>query len=71
MVYARMCFVSKLLSELTGFSFSYYTQLEMMQAVSFLYVKPPGYNAESAKAAEVADEKRKLEQSLEESSSSM
>lgn len=42
-----------------------------MQAVSFLYVKPPGYNAESAKAAEIADEKRKLEQSLEEASSSM
>ncbi|XP_047972536.1 uncharacterized zinc finger CCHC domain-containing protein At4g19190 [Salvia hispanica] len=46
-------------------------KLEMMQAVSFLYVKPPGYNAESAKAAEIADEKRKLEQSLEEASSSM
>ncbi|KAL1569263.1 hypothetical protein AAHA92_00759 [Salvia divinorum] len=46
-------------------------KLEMMQAVSFLYVKPPGYNAESAKAAEIADEKRKLEQSLELASSSM
>ncbi|KAH6792223.1 zinc knuckle family protein [Perilla frutescens var. hirtella] len=46
-------------------------KLEMMQAVSFLYVKPPGYNAESAKAAEIADEKKKLEQSLDEGSSSM
>ena len=32
-----------------------------MQAVSFMYVRPPGYNAESAKAAEMADEKRKEE----------
>lgn len=42
-----------------------------MQAVSFLYVKPPGYNAESAKAAEIADEKRKQEQALDGGSSSM
>lgn len=27
----------------------------MMKAVSFMYVRPPGYNAESAKAAEIAD----------------
>lgn len=27
-----------------------------MKAVSFMYVRPPGYNAESAKAAEIADE---------------
>lgn len=31
-----------------------------MQAVSFMYVRPPGYNAESAKAAEIADERKKL-----------
>ncbi|CAA0838836.1 Uncharacterized zinc finger CCHC domain-containing protein [Striga hermonthica] len=36
-------------------------KLELMKAVSFMYVKPPGYNAESAKAAEIADEKRKQE----------
>ncbi|KAL0407955.1 UNVERIFIED_CONTAM: putative zinc finger CCHC domain-containing protein [Sesamum radiatum] len=36
-------------------------KLEMMKAVSFMYVKPPGYNAESAKAAEMADEKKKQE----------
>ncbi|XP_073125719.1 uncharacterized zinc finger CCHC domain-containing protein At4g19190 [Henckelia pumila] len=48
-------------------------KLEMMKAVSFMYVKPPGYNAESAKAAEVADEKKNHEQdpSLEAASSSM
>lgn len=34
----------------------------MMKAVSFMYVRPPGYNAESAKAAEVADERMKLDQ---------
>ena len=33
-----------------------------MKAVSFMYVRPPGYNAESAKAAEIADERRRLEQ---------
>lgn len=30
-----------------------------MKAVSFMYVRPPGYNAESAKAAELADESMK------------
>lgn len=30
--------------------------MEMMKAVSFMYVRPPGYNPESAKAAEIADE---------------
>ena len=29
-----------------------------MKAVSFMHVRPPGYNAESAKAAEVADERK-------------
>ncbi|KAL8499558.1 hypothetical protein ACS0TY_022487 [Phlomoides rotata] len=50
----------------------------MMKAVSFMYVKPPGYNAESAKAAEVADEKKMKdgdknlqEQSLDGTTSSM
>ncbi|GAB4857982.1 hypothetical protein Ancab_015886 [Ancistrocladus abbreviatus] len=38
-------------------------KVEMMQAVSFMYVRPPGYNAESAKAAEIADERNRLEQS--------
>ncbi|GAB2272816.1 hypothetical protein Dimus_007636 [Dionaea muscipula] len=38
-------------------------KVEMMQAVSFMYVRPPGYNAESAKAAEIADERKKLGQS--------
>ncbi|KAJ9707705.1 hypothetical protein PVL29_002654 [Vitis rotundifolia] len=37
-------------------------KVEMMKAVSFMYVRPPGYNAESAKAAEIADERRRLEQ---------
>ncbi|KAI3453906.1 hypothetical protein Pfo_010569 [Paulownia fortunei] len=53
-------------------------KLEMMKAVSFMYVKPPGYNAESAKAAEVAEEKKKQddeknlqEPSLDGASSSM
>ncbi|CAH9095190.1 unnamed protein product [Cuscuta europaea] len=36
-------------------------KLEMMKAVSFMYVRPPGYNPESAKAAEVEDEKKKQE----------
>ncbi|KAG6687594.1 hypothetical protein I3842_11G080100 [Carya illinoinensis] len=36
-------------------------KVEMMKAVSFMYVRPPGYNAESAKAAEIADERRKEE----------
>ena len=34
-----------------------------MQAVSFMYVRPPGYNAESAKAAEMNDEKKKEDMS--------
>lgn len=33
-----------------------------MKAVSFMYVRPPGYNAESAKAAEIADEQKREEQ---------
>ncbi|GAV88003.1 Cir_N domain-containing protein [Cephalotus follicularis] len=37
-------------------------KIEMMKAVSFMYVRPPGYNAESAKAAEIADERQKEEQ---------
>jgi len=32
--------------------------MEVMKAVSFMYVRPPGYNAESAKAAEIEDEKK-------------
>ncbi|KAF5477611.1 hypothetical protein F2P56_004231 [Juglans regia] len=36
-------------------------KVEMMKAVSFMYVRPPGYNAESAKAAEIADESKKQE----------
>ncbi|KAG8382043.1 hypothetical protein BUALT_Bualt05G0035500 [Buddleja alternifolia] len=36
-------------------------KLEMMKAVSFMYAKPPGYNPESAKAAETADERKKQE----------
>ncbi|KAL7150565.1 hypothetical protein ABFS83_05G121300 [Erythranthe nasuta] len=46
-------------------------KLEMMKAVSFMYVKPPGYNAESAKAAEVADEKKPQEPPLDDTSSSV
>ncbi|KAF3454201.1 hypothetical protein FNV43_RR04648 [Rhamnella rubrinervis] len=38
-------------------------KVEMMKAVSFMYVRPPGYNAESARAAEIADERKKQEQS--------
>ncbi|XP_020685955.1 uncharacterized zinc finger CCHC domain-containing protein At4g19190 [Dendrobium catenatum] len=34
-------------------------KMEIMKAVSFMYVRPPGYNAESAKAAEVLDEKKR------------
>lgn len=33
--------------------------MEMMKAVSFMYVRPPGYNAESAQAADLADESKK------------
>ncbi|GMI95701.1 hypothetical protein like AT4G19190 [Hibiscus trionum] len=36
-------------------------KVEMMKAVSFMYVRPPGYNAESAKAAEIADERKNTE----------
>jgi CBF1 interacting corepressor len=36
--------------------------MEVMKAVSFMYVRPPGYNAESAKAAEIEDEKKKSDQ---------
>ncbi|XP_027360644.1 uncharacterized zinc finger CCHC domain-containing protein At4g19190 isoform X2 [Abrus precatorius] len=36
-----------------------------MQAVSFMYVRPPGYNAESAKAAEMNDEKKREDMSKE------
>lgn len=32
-----------------------------MKAVSFMYVRPPGYNAESAKAAEIADDRKKTD----------
>ena len=32
-----------------------------MKAVSFMYVRPPGYNAESAKAAEIADERKRVD----------
>ncbi|KAH1266722.1 putative zinc finger CCHC domain-containing protein [Glycine max] len=38
-------------------------KVELMQAVSFMYVRPPGYNAESAKAAEMNDEKKKEDMS--------
>ncbi|XP_062096774.1 uncharacterized zinc finger CCHC domain-containing protein At4g19190 [Humulus lupulus] len=38
-------------------------KLEIMKAVSFMYVRPPGYNAESAKAAEIAEERKLEEQS--------
>nr|XP_027082958.1 uncharacterized zinc finger CCHC domain-containing protein At4g19190-like [Coffea arabica] len=37
-------------------------KMETMKAVSFMYVRPPGYNAESAKAADMADERKKQEQ---------
>ncbi|KAJ3672565.1 hypothetical protein LUZ60_007286 [Juncus effusus] len=33
-------------------------KVEMMKAVSFMYVRPPGYNPESAKAAEIADQNK-------------
>ncbi|KAF9611210.1 hypothetical protein IFM89_027760 [Coptis chinensis] len=32
-----------------------------MKAVSFMYVRPPGYNAESVKAAELEDERRRTD----------
>ena len=31
-----------------------------MQTVSFMFVRPPGYNAKSAKATEIADERRSI-----------
>ncbi|KAK2647803.1 hypothetical protein Ddye_015292 [Dipteronia dyeriana] len=34
-------------------------KMETMQAVSFMYIRPPGYNAESAKAADLEDERRR------------
>ncbi|CAN0880271.1 Uncharacterized zinc finger CCHC domain-containing protein At4g19190 [Linum grandiflorum] len=37
-------------------------KMEIMQAVSFMYVRPPGYNPESAKAAEIAEEDKKKQQ---------
>ncbi|KAK8482685.1 hypothetical protein V6N13_097760 [Hibiscus sabdariffa] len=39
-------------------------KVEMMKAVSFMYVRPPGYNAESAKAAEIADEMKNNEHNV-------
>ncbi|CAN6162764.1 unnamed protein product [Urochloa humidicola] len=36
-------------------------KMEVMKAVSFMYVRPPGYNAESAKAAEIEDVKKKTD----------
>jgi len=33
--------------------------VELIQAISFMYVHPLGYNAESAKAAEMNDEKKR------------
>ncbi|CAM6091045.1 unnamed protein product [Calypogeia fissa] len=35
-------------------------KMEIMQAVSFMYMRPPGYNAEAARAAEIADERKRL-----------
>ena len=35
-------------------------QMEALHAVGFMYMRPPGYNAESARAAEIADERRML-----------
>lgn len=35
-------------------------KVEVLQAVSFMYMRPPGYNAESARAAEIADERKML-----------
>lgn len=35
-----------------------------MKAVSFMYVRPPGYDPESAKAAEIADQMRKQKSSI-------
>ena len=41
--------------------FALQLQMEIMKAVSFMYVCALGYNAESAKATEIEDEKRKLD----------
>ncbi|KAG8081928.1 hypothetical protein GUJ93_ZPchr0014g47126 [Zizania palustris] len=38
--------------------------MEVMKAMSFMYVSPPGYNAESAKAAEIEDGKSRSGQGL-------
>lgn len=35
--------------------------MEMMKAVSFMYIRPPGYDPESAKAAEIAENTKKQE----------
>ncbi|XP_057448843.1 uncharacterized zinc finger CCHC domain-containing protein At4g19190 [Lotus japonicus] len=40
-------------------------KVELMQAVSFMYVRPPGYNAESAKAAEMNDQTKREEMTSE------
>lgn len=40
-----------------------------MQAVSFMYVRPPGYNAESAKAAELEEGRKKQGDSSQEPAS--
>jgi hypothetical protein len=47
---------------LINLQFALQLQMEVMKAVSFMYVRPPGYNPESAKAAEIEDEKRKMDQ---------
>ncbi|ERM94763.1 hypothetical protein AMTR_s00011p00259480 [Amborella trichopoda] len=39
-------------------------KVELMQAVSFMYVRPPGYNAESAKAAELVKKGKKLSKAM-------
>nr|XP_043612990.1 uncharacterized zinc finger CCHC domain-containing protein At4g19190 [Erigeron canadensis] len=39
-------------------------KMENLKAVSFMYIRPPGYDPESAKAAEVAEEKRTQDPSL-------
>ncbi|XP_010054007.1 uncharacterized zinc finger CCHC domain-containing protein At4g19190 [Eucalyptus grandis] len=38
-------------------------KVEVMKAVSFMYVRPPGFNPESAKAAEIEDERKRQAQS--------
>ncbi|GJV52422.1 uncharacterized zinc finger CCHC domain-containing protein, partial [Tanacetum coccineum] len=38
-------------------------KMENLKAVSFMYIRPPGYNPESAKAAEIAEEKKAQEPS--------